>query len=91
MANLNDRSGVMMRTVAYLAFSALALALAACANSSEAQPSVAEAARADCEARQVPAESMDVCIVEASEAIRVARERQDAPVPPPRRRPTLTR
>ena len=80
-----------MRILVCAALSAFALALTACASGGEPELSVAEAVRADCEQQQTPPESMETCIQEASVAIRVARERQDAPIPPPRRRPTLTR
>lgn len=69
----------------------LGLGLAALSACAHEQESVADAARASCEERGIAAgPAMDSCIADASTAIREARERQDAPVPPPHARGHLS-
>lgn len=64
-------------------------ALSACAH--EQQESVGDAARAACAERQIAAgPAMDQCVADTSDTIREARERQDAPVPPPHQRGHLS-
>lgn len=68
----------MMRNLVWAG--ALAAALGACASQPDVTPE--QAARADCERRQVPAEHMTRCLEETEETIRTARELQRIRPPP---------
>lgn len=64
----------MKLNLGYAALAAAAV-LGACA-SSEPQVSIAEAARAECERMQVPAENMQACLEDREALLRTARDLQ---------------
>jgi hypothetical protein len=70
-----------------LALAAIGFTAAAAGCAHEGQ-SIEEAARASCEERHIaPGPDMDACMAEARDIIRMARERENAPVRPERRPP----
>jgi len=77
-----EHSGINMVRKTVL-IGVLAASLSACASDSGSNVSVEEAARAECERRQTPADQMQACVEEAEDTIREARELQRLRPPPP--------